>query len=366
MTSGTFFRRRLVEQNGFAFNHSAQLVTAGAAHVLMRASQCEVRTLVVIKQRRFPFHAVVTLGAPRNSGLCELVRMHVLMAVLTLHRSSFEIDIQQVRFKIWRLVAVDARRSAVRTQQREFRLRVIESGEFPPSLGGVAGLAPSLSAVSADSLHAFLELPLMRILMATGAVQIAPVIDNRRLGLELRRFFVAVATGNGDVSSSECKMSFLVLGKRKRGRLITIHGMTTLASIEIRRGGKLSRVPVAMAICAAIEFDFEQRVLAFRNMALRTFQTSVASLQRIRGGRMFLHREFRGLPALHCVTGRALPLVCPFCKLTYMCILMAIHAPGECQRLLEVAVRMALTAVDTRVLPLQRKLRFGVIKALID
>ena len=127
MTSGTFFRRRLVEENRFAFNHPAQLVTSGAAHVLMRASQCEVRALVVIKQRRFPFHAVVTLGAARNSSLCELVRMHVLMAILTLCRGSFEIYIQQPGFKTWRLVAVDARRSAMRTQQREFRLRVIES-----------------------------------------------------------------------------------------------------------------------------------------------------------------------------------------------------------------------------------------------
>ena len=127
MAGGTFFRRRLVEQNRFALNHPAQFVTAGAAHVLMRASQCEVRTLVVIKQRRFPFHAVVTLGAACHSGLCELVRMHILMAVLTLCWGSFEIDIQQVRFKIWRLVAVDTRRSAVRTQQCEFRLRVIES-----------------------------------------------------------------------------------------------------------------------------------------------------------------------------------------------------------------------------------------------
>jgi len=127
MTSGTFFRRRLVEQNRFALHHPCQLVTAGAAHVLVRAPQCERSTLVVIKQRRLPFHAVVTLGAARHSSFCELVRMHVLMAILTLCRCSFEIYIQQLGFKIWRLVAVDARGRAVRAQQREFRLRVIES-----------------------------------------------------------------------------------------------------------------------------------------------------------------------------------------------------------------------------------------------
>ena len=68
---------------------------------------------------------------------------------------------------------------------------------------------------------------------------------------------MAVSTGNGDVPSREYEMSFLVLGQRKGGRLVAIHGMAAIASIEIRRGGKLSSVPVAVAICAAIKLDFE-------------------------------------------------------------------------------------------------------------
>jgi len=52
----------------------------------------------------------------------------------------------------------------------------------------------------------------MRIIMATGAVQIAPVINNGGLGLELRRFLVAVGAGNGDVPSREYEVSLLVLG----------------------------------------------------------------------------------------------------------------------------------------------------------
>ena len=142
--------------------------------------------------------------------------------------------------------------------------------------------------------------------------------------------------------------------------------MTTVASVEIRRGGKLPRVPVAMTICAAIEFDLEYCVLPFRNMALRAFQTSVATLQRIRRGRMFLNRKFRWLPALHRVTGRALSLVRPLNKLPFVWILVAVHALREYQRLLEVAVGVALSAVHTHMLPLQRKLRLGVIKALVD
>ena len=46
--------------------------------------------------------------------------------------------------------------------------------------------------------------------------------------------------------SREYEMSFLVLGQRKGGRLVAIHGMAAIASIEIRRGGKLSSVPVAV------------------------------------------------------------------------------------------------------------------------
>ena len=101
-------------------------------------------------------------------------------------------------------------------------------------------------------------------------------------------------------------------------------------------------------------------------MALRAFQTSVATLQRIRRGRMFLNRKFRWLPALHRVTGRALSLVRPLNKLAFVWILVAVHALREYQRLLEVAVGVALSAVHTHMLPLQRKLRLGVIKALVD
>lgn len=52
-------------------------------------------------------------------------------------------------------------------------------------------------------------------------------------------------------------MGFFVLGQRKRGRLVAIHGMAAIASIEIGRRRKLSGVPVAMAIRAAIELHFE-------------------------------------------------------------------------------------------------------------
>ncbi len=92
----------------------------------------------------------------------------------------------------------------------------------------------------------------------------------------------------------------------------------------------------------------------------------MATLQGIRRGRMFFDRECRRLPPLHRVTRRALSLIRALGKLAFVWIrLVAVDALGENQRLLEVAVRMALGAIHTRVLPLQRELRFRVIKMLV-
>lgn len=101
-------------------------------------------------------------------------------------------------------------------------------------------------------------------------------------------------------------------------------------------------------------------------MALRTLKASVATLQRVRRGRVFLDREFRRLPALHRVTGRALSLIGALGKLALVRVrFMAVHALGKDQRFLEIAARVALSAIDTRVLSFQRELRFRVIEMLV-
>ena len=75
----------------------------------------------------------------------------------------------------------------------------------------MAGLAPTLGAISPDSLHTLLELPLMRIVVATGAVQVAPVVDNGGLGFELRRFLVAVDARRSAVRTQQRKFRLRVI-----------------------------------------------------------------------------------------------------------------------------------------------------------
>lgn len=95
----------------------------------------------MIEQRGLPFHGVVTLDTARHTGPGKLSSVHVLVTVLALRRSCLEVHVQQFRFKIRRLVAIDTWSGSMCAEQRKLRLRVVEPGEFFPGLGGVAGFA---------------------------------------------------------------------------------------------------------------------------------------------------------------------------------------------------------------------------------
>lgn len=68
----------------------------------------------------------MTLRAARDVALSELLPVDLLMTVFTLGGRGLEIHIEQPRLQIRGLMATDATGHAVRTQQREFRFRVIE------------------------------------------------------------------------------------------------------------------------------------------------------------------------------------------------------------------------------------------------
>src|SRR5579864_3566344 len=170
----------------------------------------------------------------------------------------------------------------------------------------MARFASSDSSIFSSQLHAFLKLAFVRIRVATGAAQILPVVDDGRLRLKLRRFLMTIAAWYGDVPPGKHEVCLFVLGESKRGRLVSLEIVTPLACIEVRRRRKLSRMPVAMAVCTVLKLDLKQRVLPLRTVALHTFQPRMPSLQRIRACTMFLHRERGRLPPIHCMARSAL------------------------------------------------------------
>jgi len=177
---------------------------------------------------------------------------------------------------------------------------------------------------------------------------------------------VALGARNGDVAASQDKAGLLVFGQAKGRRFVSFEIVTFVAGVEIRSAGKLIGVAIGMAIGAALKFDFVKRVLALGSMALHAFQARVAALQRVVGRSVFFHGEKGRLPALHVVAGRAFAAIFSLDELPVMSILVAIRALLKRDGLFEIAVGVALGAIDSSVLALERVLRLGVIKSLGD
>lgn len=281
MTRCAVLRSWLVEEHGLGRDYSRKLVALGAAHVLMRSTQRKLRPLLVIEQRRFPLHGCVALGTTRDVALGKLLSVNVLMAVFAQQRRSLEIHIHQLGFEVRRLVAIDTGRRTVGAQQGELRLRMIEARQFLPGLSGMARLAACERTVGPLLLHAFSELPFVRIDVAARAIQIFPVIDHGGLGLELRGLLVAVGTRNRNMPAGEDKAGLLMLREAECRGLVALESVATITCVKVRGRGELLRMLVGMTIGAVLELDLEQRVLPFGNVTLGALQTRVPPLQRV-------------------------------------------------------------------------------------
>jgi len=138
---GTVLGRRLIKEDRLGGHHFRQFVALGAMYVLMRSPERKVSPLLMVERRRLPLAAVVAVCAGRDICLRKLLAMDVLMAILALRRCNLEIHMEQIGFKVRRLVAIHAGGGSMRSQQREFRFRVVEARHLLPRLGGVTGLA---------------------------------------------------------------------------------------------------------------------------------------------------------------------------------------------------------------------------------
>src|SRR5205807_9930146 len=115
-------------------------------------------------------HAVVALCASGHFPFGKLFAMYVCVAILTLRRSRFEIHIEKVRLEIWRLMAIHACCRSMCSQQRELRLGMIEAGQFFPRFRRMTSFASCHRTIPPHHLHSFFELPLVGIVVATGAI----------------------------------------------------------------------------------------------------------------------------------------------------------------------------------------------------
>ena len=162
-------------------DHFGLRVTLRAGDTRMPARQRQM-CLVMIKRRGNPPLRVVAVGAVGLAVLCqELPVMGVLVAGFTLHRRAFESLVGIGRS----LVALSAGNRAVRAEERELGLGVIEAVDIGPRLHGVARFAAERRSIRPLLCHAIVEFTFMRIFMAGSA----------RLILEFERQYLVRAPG---------------------------------------------------------------------------------------------------------------------------------------------------------------------------
>ncbi len=227
----------------------------------------------------------MAFGTGRHVCLCELLAVRIFVALLAVYRRGLKVGVRHRSFKIWRLVAIDAGGGTMRTQQRESRLRVIELGQLLPRFCGMACLASAWTACSLCLLHALIELPIVRISMATGATQIRPVID-RGWGPEIGRLFVAIGARHRNVLARQKETRLFMARQRERGGTIARNRVTTFAGIEIGCRSELAGMVVFVAVGAVLELHCEHSVDAARNVAFLASDLGVCALQRIRRSRV--------------------------------------------------------------------------------
>lgn len=117
MTGSAIFGRRLIEEHRLASDNLGDLMTVATPYSLMCAAQRKRRAGLMIKKRRLPLHAVVAVGATRDIAFSKLFFVDIFVAVFALCGRSLEVHIQQFGFEIGWLVAADARRSAMCSEQ---------------------------------------------------------------------------------------------------------------------------------------------------------------------------------------------------------------------------------------------------------
>ena len=178
---------------------------------------------------------------------------------------------------------------------------------------------------------------------------------------------MAVGARDGNVSTGEHEVGFLVLGQAEGGRSVRFKIVAAIAGIEIRRRRKLARMLIGVTVGTALELDLEERVLPLGHVTLRALQARVTALQRISTRCVLFHRKGRWLPSFDRVARSAFSTVSALGKLAIMRIrLVAIHAFLEDQRLFEISVRMALGAIDGGMLAFQGKLGLRMVEALVN
>ena len=129
MAIGTLRRRLFVDNHRFGGDHARLLVTFVASHACVAALQWEMRAGVMVEGGGHPALRIMAVRTRCFFGLCELAVMGVFVTIFANLRGALEL---YFLLADWHFVAITALDRAVRSEQREFRFRMVEAAHLGP------------------------------------------------------------------------------------------------------------------------------------------------------------------------------------------------------------------------------------------
>lgn len=158
---------------------------------------------------------------------------------------------------------------------------MIEAVDVHPGLYGVTGFAAERNTVGALASHTIVELALVRIFVASGAVAIFEMERKNFIGAPSGAGSVAIGAGNSDVRTCQRESSGLVFCDGEGSAMEIDDSVAGFATIVVGRGGELIVVSIFVAITAGREFYFINGVFACGNVALGAFHLNMFAFERI-------------------------------------------------------------------------------------
>lgn len=199
----------------------------------------------------------------------------------------------------------------------------------------------------------------MGIAVASRTSAILEVERQDLVGPAAQAGLMAFRAGDSGMGPGKRESRIAVLCNRERRTVKIFDDMAVLATILVRRCGKLLVMGVLVTIHAGREFDLIDSVLARGRVAFLASDSCVFSFQRIVGGRVLFHAKLGWLPPTHLVTLRTLSFAGTSLELALMRVGgVAIHALSKSYRPCEIASCMTLGAAHLEVHPHKRIFRF--------
>ena len=289
MTSRTFFRCRLIEQDRFVVDDLSIFVTTLTPDILVLALQRKCRPAIVVEDGRLPLGAVVAARTSSDlSRIGKLSSMDIRMAGFARARSQMKINIGQLDFEVRRFVTTRAGDRTMSSQQRKTRCGVIKVRQVIPAGDRMAGCTARLLAAGIHARHSVAELATVRIAVTGGAGAIFESILCNIFELRRQSSPVAIGASNGNMSPSQVETAVLVHGKSEGRWSKTLNRVALLTMIQMWHRCELPEMFVFMTIGARSEPQPINGGDSGRDMALRASHRRMLSFQWIRRSGMFL------------------------------------------------------------------------------